>query len=304
VGLFVLSGIALAIAVVLAVGGSDWFRRPVVYETYFEESVQGLEVGSPVKLRGVKLGTVSEIRFVGDVYDLEGVDDQLEYGRRVLVRMELEPADEEVSREELRRRLSYVIDQGLRVRLTPLGITGTAFLQADLLDPAKYPPMEIAWEPEHPYVPSAPSTITQLSSAAERIFERIEELDLEALLRHLDELLVTANQMAAKVDLAELQGSLETLLEDARSTSATLRGSVRDADMPAVTADARAALERLVGALERVEQLVEGSRSDLDATLENLRVATANLRDVTETARDYPSLLLLGEPPRPARVGP
>jgi len=68
VGLFVLGGIVLAVATILIVGGGRLFARPVLMETVFDESVQGLDVGAPVKLRGVKLGSVSWIGFVGDKY--------------------------------------------------------------------------------------------------------------------------------------------------------------------------------------------------------------------------------------------
>ena len=69
VGLFVLVGIAVIVAAVLVLAGGNLFRQPVVAETYFDEAVEGLEVGSPVKLRGVQIGQVSWIGFVDDVYE-------------------------------------------------------------------------------------------------------------------------------------------------------------------------------------------------------------------------------------------
>ena len=59
VGLFVLVGVALIGSCTVILGGRGLFKDPILLETYFDESVQGLEVGSPVKLRGVQLGTVS-----------------------------------------------------------------------------------------------------------------------------------------------------------------------------------------------------------------------------------------------------
>ena len=46
-----------------------------------------------------------------------------------------------------------MITKGLRVRLASQGITGAAFLEADYIDPEKFPPMEIIWEPKTYYVP-------------------------------------------------------------------------------------------------------------------------------------------------------
>jgi paraquat-inducible protein B len=61
IGIFVLAGLALAIAAILIFGGGSVFRpvKPVVM--YFTASVQGLNVGSPVMFRGVPVGRVTAI---------------------------------------------------------------------------------------------------------------------------------------------------------------------------------------------------------------------------------------------------
>ncbi len=53
--------------------------------------------------------------------------------------------------------------------------------------------------------------------------------------------------------------------------------------------------------LARLDRIVGGSESDLTTTLENLRQISDNLRDLTENAKRYPSGVLLGEPPLPAK---
>ena len=39
-------------------------------ETYFNESVQGLEIGAPVRLRGVRMGRVESIRLAREEYNI------------------------------------------------------------------------------------------------------------------------------------------------------------------------------------------------------------------------------------------
>jgi phospholipid/cholesterol/gamma-HCH transport system substrate-binding protein/paraquat-inducible protein B len=300
VGAFVLGGLLLAVAFVLLVGGGSLLRRPLVVETVFTESVQGLDVGSPVKLRGVKIGTASSIGFVGDVYDLQGTEDPIAYRNLVLVRMEIELEGASESRDALEKEMAALVERGLRLQLAPLGITGTFFLQADYLDPTRYPPMKITWKPSNLYVPSAPSTLTQFSSAADRLITRIDKLDVESLLTNLDTLLSNVNQVVERANASGIGPSVNSLLDDARKTSAAVRGAVEKADLEHVTAEARQALTRLGGALGRVERLLDSTSEDLGTTLENLRVASANLRDASETARSYPSLLLFGQPPKPS----
>lgn len=301
VGLFVLAGIALAVATVLVVGGGSLLARPVLIESVFEESVQGLDVGAPVKLRGVKLGTVRWIGFVGDEYHVPE-EDALSR-RLVLVRMEITGSDGRFSSEGRARELQRLVDRGLRLRLTPLGITGVSFVEADFVDPQRFPPRPISWQPEVPYVPSAPSTITQITSAAERLMARIDKLDVEGLLTNFNTLLVNVNEAVEGADVDGVQRSVSSVLEELERTVAELRGAIAQSRVPAVTDDLRATLREASSTLLRLQMVLDRGGDDLTATLENLRAATQNLRDASETARAYPSFLLFGAPPAPRPAG-
>lgn len=303
VGTFVFGGIALAVIGALVIGGGSLFRNPILAETVFEESVQGLEVGSPVKLRGVKIGTVAYIGLLADNYVLDNSPNPAEEGNRVLVRMDLDRSGEvERSRQERIENVKDLASKGLRLRITPLGITGTSFIQTDYMDPGKNPPMAISFEPETIYLPSAPSTISQLSSAAERLMSRIDKLDVERLLTNFDTLLVSLNDSLGKADLEGARKSVGELLTDLRSTSSEARKAIVAADLSSMTQDARKSLDQVTATLLRVQRLLDANGDDLAITLDNLRVATENLREASETARAYPSFLLFGSPPKPVEA--
>ena len=55
VGLLILAGIALAVGFVMFFTAGRLNRHSEIFETYFRESVQGLDVGAPVRYRGVDL---------------------------------------------------------------------------------------------------------------------------------------------------------------------------------------------------------------------------------------------------------
>ena len=55
-GLFVIGAIVAGVAVLLIIGSGRWLKPHVVMETYFNESVQGLDIGSKMKYRGVTIG--------------------------------------------------------------------------------------------------------------------------------------------------------------------------------------------------------------------------------------------------------
>jgi phospholipid/cholesterol/gamma-HCH transport system substrate-binding protein/paraquat-inducible protein B len=299
VGAFVIGGIFATVAGALLFGGSRIFGDPpVVIETVFEESVQGLEVGSPVKLNGVPLGTVKWIGFVGDAYVVTGPK-ALEESRRALVRMEVTSRGVERAPSEQAMNIMTLVERGMRIRLTPLGITGTSFLQAEFLDLAKNPPMQISFTPREIYVPSAPSTINQLSSAAERLMTRIDKLDVEELLTNFDKVLVSVNDAIGQADVGGASKSVVEVLADLQKTSAAARTAIGAADLGGTSAEARRSIAELTATLARLQRMADASGDDLAVTLDNLRAASENLRDMAETARAYPSFLLFGQPPTP-----
>src|SRR5580704_3397314 len=65
-GLFVVTGVVLALTTLTFLGARSLKNQVVSYQTDFDESVQGLDVGSPVKFRGVPVGAVSAIGIAPD----------------------------------------------------------------------------------------------------------------------------------------------------------------------------------------------------------------------------------------------
>ncbi|MEJ1971118.1 MAG: MlaD family protein [Lacunisphaera sp.] len=61
VGMFVLGALALGVIALLSFGGLSLFSKPQRFMVYFDESVHGLDLGSPVKLRGVRVGRVVDL---------------------------------------------------------------------------------------------------------------------------------------------------------------------------------------------------------------------------------------------------
>jgi phospholipid/cholesterol/gamma-HCH transport system substrate-binding protein/paraquat-inducible protein B len=297
VGLFVFSGAAAITLAALVLGGGQLFQEKVGFETYFESSVQGLEVGSPVKMRGVTIGEVSKITFVDDVYTLRSVEDARRFGNHVLVRMTTPRSDPDHDEEEMRARMQEQVERGLRLRLTTSGITGTSYLEADFLDEKRFPPMEIAWEPQELYIPSAPSTLEQVSSGVERIIGRVEALDIEGVVEELRRLLTVTGDRVEALEVDRVQDEAVQLMADLRKTSEELREIVRASDLPGFSAQATDAVEEIHAAVVRIQRMMDAGRYDLEGALENLRIMSENLRELTATLREQPSLLLRSAAP-------
>ena len=62
IGAFVFGAIVIAIGAVLFFGSANLFAKKQIFETYFNQSVNGLGIGSNVKYKGVTVGKVTKVQ--------------------------------------------------------------------------------------------------------------------------------------------------------------------------------------------------------------------------------------------------
>jgi paraquat-inducible protein B len=337
-GLFILAAIAVFIAIVLALSAGQVFRQTVVLETYFNESVQGLDTGSAVKYRGVQLGRVTNIGFTWSRYE----QDMPRSLRRpyVLVESEVDASLIGLAADPDPERLQQAIERGLRVRIAPVGITGTAYLEIDLLESAP-PPLSIDWTPRYLYIPSAPSTYNQIVRGAQNFLVKLDGLDIETVIGDAHRLLVTANAKLDQAPVDKLAADASATLKDVRTAAVQLNKVLASPHIAQATKDLAAAAARareilanprldklpeeaaatvasvrevlespqvkssLANAdriLRRLDALTAGSDADIAAALTNLRRLSENLRDLTESLKRYPGGIL-SDAPRPVTQG-
>jgi phospholipid/cholesterol/gamma-HCH transport system substrate-binding protein/paraquat-inducible protein B len=305
IGIFVISAAIIAIIAIIVLGVGTVFQDKIMMETYIDGSVQGLDVGAPAKFRGVKFGNVEEITFVDEEYELDiKSEDYLRYSRYVLVKVSLEPRLE-MTREERQLFLERMIARGLRVRLASQGITGTAYLEVDYLDPDKNPPLDIIWEPKTHYVPSVPSTITQFTESMEKIIEKVEQIDFHGITSGIEETLKEMKESIDDLNIKNISKLVENLLTEVRETNKKVKPLITDASetMDSVSEELPEILAQLKRTLRRFNNFVSSEEQNIGVSAENVRVITGNLRDLTENARRYPSLLMFGEPPPHSHPG-
>jgi phospholipid/cholesterol/gamma-HCH transport system substrate-binding protein/paraquat-inducible protein B len=343
IGLFAITAIVLAVIGVIVLGVGSVFQRSALVETYIEESVQGLDVGSPMKFRGVLVGKVEEVTLTSAVYNTRR--------RYVLVRIGItsnlfqfplaNPKDPIFQNE---------LDRGFRVRLAAQGLTGVAYLEADYLDPERNPPLEIDWEPRYPYIPSARSRIVQLSDSVESILRNFEQLDIPRLTTSLDRSLAAMTKLAEGANVERIGAQANAFLTEVRETNRQLKEVVASPELKSALVDAAAAakvarqvieraekpldqvladlprvsesLERLAKRLDAISEdlpdtsaqlrqsvqglnrLISSQRRDIETTVDNLRSMSENLKEITEDSKRYPAQLLFGAPPPPSKVMP
>lgn len=330
-GLFVVTALVILFAVLFILGGRSLFQPSLIVETYFDGSIAGLELGSPVRYRGVPLGLVSAIGVSSAMYERDvPVSERKGY---IVVRATITGERTLLWRQEL----DAYIKRGLRVQTQLAGITGQQFLSVNFFEPTAHPPLPFNWEPDYPYIPSVPSLASEIISSVQGVVQSLDKADLQQLGQNLNTLVANANKKLEEIPAAQLSADAAALLKDARATvdridrilarapldqtvqnlaSASARldallsdpGLKRTVDNTAALTGAlrqladSGELDRIVKNLDRTIQradsILTDNQYDVRGVVRDLRVTSDNLRTLSEIVKRYPPGLLLGGPPQ------
>lgn len=335
IGVFVIVGTILGTVCLVIFGAGVIFRKELMVETYFDRSVQGLDVGSAVKYRGIAIGNVKRITALPQKYK-----SSLNY---VMLQVALFEEDMPEVNKKADEKLSAAVKKGLRFQLAPLGITGTMFLEADYLPPEKIKDLNISWTPDTTYIPSAPNTIAAFTESIDKILSNLEKINVAGITEKIETLLTTVNEKFSDMDIKEINIQMTGLLAELRETNKALKDTVGSDklkkiidDSNAITADVRStinktkpalesavadissaagtsrktaesvekAFERLPGILEKIDNLtrrLDGISSEkspaMSEVIDNIKKISENLEDLSRSAKQYPSQVIFGNPP-------
>jgi ABC-type transporter Mla subunit MlaD len=295
-GIFVLVSIGILFFFIFLLGAKSLFEKRIVLETYFDESVHGLDVGSMVKYRGVSIGNVKEISFVNDKYKLDPKKPDYSMGRFVLIKMSIRDVFG-LDNAKLNDKLNQMVKDGLRIKITSQGLTGTSYLEINYFDSQKNPVLEVPWEPENIYIPSTQSTFTKIGASLDELILKIDKADIDKFIHHLDALVVTSEKTINEAKLDELSKTTIVLLSEIRQTNSALKSLINDPSMKALPQRIDSTMSNMNNSMIKLNQILTNNQSEISTTVENLRMVSQDLREVSNNAKKYPSLLLFGEAP-------
>jgi len=303
VGLFVASGIAIALAAIIWLGLSGFLEKGEYYVTYFNESVQGLDIDSPVKYRGVSVGRVESIGVAPDSKLIEVIL-KIESGQK--------------------------LERDIVAQLKSVGITGIMFVELDRKKEGEADRSPaLSFPSEHPIVASKPSEISELLQGIDDVLNQFKSLDLEGI---SDRIKIAVDKISQSVDDANIKGiaadieasleSLERILAyerwDRIMTSMEGAGQSLSAMMDKAEGlvsekeeEIKKAIENFSKAMEKANILMEKGASLMSGADEsqarlrrhlvvigqNLEQASESLKELIDLLSDQPSQLILGDPP-------
>ena len=300
IGGFVVGAIALGVTGLVILGSGRLFAHTQTFVAYFSGSVQGLEVGAPVKFKGVDVGSVEEVR----INISRGPTDDKEMRIPVLVSLDDRKIAEGGARLDLEdpATLERLVARGLRAQLgTASLITGLRYVALDIFSGS---PVERVADPTvaYPEIPTLPGELEGAQRELLEILGRLSKLDLDRLMGTLTGTLESIGHAAGSADrlLASLDGlarmpELPQAVRNVRDAAARLRTSIDGGSqsLGALATTAQRALDRaatMVGPDSRVLGRFEQALVDVSGAARSLR------RLADELDRD-PAALLRGRSP-------
>jgi paraquat-inducible protein B len=277
VGAFVLGAFALGIIALLAFGGVSFFSKPQRFVVYFDESIHGLDLGSPVKLRGVRVGRVVDLNIHYDAKTNRSVVAVVcEFSKNMLTDTQgavINVAD----RDELQK----LIDRGLRAQLGVLGLaTGLLFVELDFLDPHEYPPDPRTAGAKFVVMPAVPSAISAFQTNLTEILNNVKKIDFAGLSTELKGLLVDTRK---QLDGLQLKG----LVAQWQKTGAQVETLAASPEIRQTLTNLNAAVTDLRTVLAKIDVQVGPVGRELADTLSQAHKTLESFNTTAEAARRF-----------------
>ena len=286
VGSFVLGALILIGTALFFIGGTRVFTQREKFICYFEESVNGLILGAPVKYRGVSVGKVKAIRLR---FNQEPTSTHIP----IIIEIDTKLLKQLVSSVDLKEKNTFqrlIKDYGLRAQLQYESlVSGYLFIALDYHTPS--PEYQAVQKKPIVYneIPTIPSEIQEFSTDLLKIASNLSKVDFKSIENEVKTFLVDVNPPLIKAlsDFNELVVKLEDevkpLSEEAQKTAADLRKS----------------LEQFGDVLTAAQKLLEpGSteRYHIDNAFSELTAAAKALNRLADFLERNPNAILIGKP--------
>ena len=261
IGVFVIGAILLIVAGLLFFGPGGLFSDTRRYVIYFESSVKGLNVGSPVRFRGVRIGQVKEINISFRPSDLE-------FHIPVIIELDPQKIRTEGSEQGLFETLKTTVQaedpilpliaEGLRaqMQLDSL-VTGQLFVNLDMIPSAPLTRIDIP--SEYPQIPAISSSLAELTKT-------IEEIPLQLL---VDKLMQSADGVQRLFNSPGLHNAIEQF----DTTTALLNDLLTELNnsIPTLLGKAERALDSSHSTLAGIDKNIDLAFREIEQTLEAAR---------------------------------
>jgi phospholipid/cholesterol/gamma-HCH transport system substrate-binding protein len=295
VGIFIIVGIILGVSAVVWVGASKYFQKGSVYVTYFDESVQGLQIDSQVKYQGVEIGRVTKIGVAPD-------------NKLVEVTMKI--------------NFKGDLEHNSVARLEMAGITGMVFVGLERLKAShvKFTP-RLDFKPDYPVIPSMPSEIQQIFTGIHSVVEKAKQVDFKGISDQIKDTSKAIENLVSDKKMQSIMSSMTNVATNLENTSRKIADMMdKGGKIDDILVEARAAVSDARKVIAKVDREIEGIKisetagkanqlintmtrraqaitTEIQATSESLRRASETLENLLDRLHADPSDIIFSNPP-------
>jgi len=298
IGLFVIVGVLIFAGVLIWIGAAKFFAKGSLYSVYFDESVQGLQVDSAIKYRGVAIGNVKRIGVAPDYRLIEVI---------------------------MKINLRGEMAQQTIASLKTAGITGVVFIELDQISEGELAGSpKLSFKPPYPVIPSRLSEISRILSDAGDVMQKVGTIDFQAIsdnlqqtteairkfmegnrlhniLANLESISSRLDESIAQVNRITKEGKVDQTLDEALGVLTDARRLVRQADRELQALKLAEKETQAAQILQDVDMKTKTITNELQDTTENLRITSENLKTLADRLNRDPSELIFTKPAPPRK---
>ena len=293
VGVFAVTAFVILIIGLVSLGTFKYFRQTYDFMTVVTASVQGLEKGAKVKIKGVTIGSVAKVQLspdMGQIYIYMKFDRDA-FARATSKKLIKDSDLKHMSRQQVldvfSESMSEHVRKGLRCQLMYGDITGNLFVELAMFDPDKNPPQDMDLPEGHPpYVPSLPTvTIGNIMDEIHRATENIAQMDLKKVSEQMNAFLEKANSILNEQDFRKIVKEVESISSNLAELILTVKDVLDKKRLEEMTQNVQKTFDNFNSTLDAIEKLADDTSSELKNTkLAETSEKARNLLDSSNNA--------------------
>ena len=292
IGVFVIGALILVVVGALTFGSGKLFSEKRPYVLFFDEPIDGLSIGAPVKFRGVTIGSVTDIklRFGNDLsmdipIFIETEPDRIQTK---------DPAKEIkiLAKKHQKENMDKLIKQGLRAQLkTDSLVTGKLFIAVDM-HPDK-PIRLLGALQDYQEIPTILSGMQQLTKT-------IEDLPLEELVEKTMSAVEGIDKLVNSPDLTASISAMRVALEGFGEMAKNIDGQIDPIakSFRSTAKSAEVTLKQVTLALEDIRNLA-GENSpiyyEINKAFDDLSETSRTISNLADYIQRHPETLIRGK---------
>jgi paraquat-inducible protein B len=299
VGGFVLGAIALVVAGVVFIGGTTFFAPTEYFVIFFDGSVNGLQVGAPVKMQGVPIGQVTAIHAIAEREERKfTTETRIMIDRAQFHVRGADPRERETPTLR-RKRLEELIQQGLRARLELQSfITGQLYISVDFYPDTEVRLVGLAGEDIFE-IPAVPSTSQELARKVREVLAKLQEIDIDQTFDRLNSALAGVDKFVSDPEFRQLSANANRTLEEGRGTLVDARHLVANVDdrLGPISDSAANALNEGDKTFRNVNSLIKPGSPlvyQISQTLQEVSDAARAIRVLATFVEENPNAIVFG----------